>query len=184
MRDIVFAAGAGEEAVVTDAMEALRQNVEQEAANEFVGADRHGALAVCGVAAIVLVAERDTGIVERDEPMVRDGDAMGVSGQVGEHRLRPGERWPGVDDPPLLAEWHQVAEEGSSVAQANLVTEELEPTRCVQLLELAQEPSPEQLAEYTNRQQESGARRDPTLAIERETATGNDHVDVRVVHHR
>ena len=48
--DIVFAAGAGEEAIVTDAMEALRQNVEQDAANEFVGADRHGALAVCGVA--------------------------------------------------------------------------------------------------------------------------------------
>ena len=35
-RDIVFAAGTGEEAVVTDAVEALRQNVEQEAADEFV----------------------------------------------------------------------------------------------------------------------------------------------------
>ena len=35
-RDIGFAAGAGEEAVVTDAVEALRQNVEQEAADEFV----------------------------------------------------------------------------------------------------------------------------------------------------
>ena len=85
---------------------------------------------------------------------------------------------------PLLAERHQVAEEGMSIAQANLFAEELEPTRCVQLLELAQEPSSEQLAEHTNRQQESGAGRDPTLAIERETATGNDHVDVRVVHHR
>jgi hypothetical protein len=59
-----------------------------------------------------------------------------------------------------------VAEEGSSVAQANLVTEELEPTRCVQLLELAQEPSPEQLAEHANWQQESGAGRDPPFATE------------------
>jgi hypothetical protein len=74
-----------------------------------------------------------------------------------------------------------VAEEGSSVAQANLVTEEPEPTRCVQLLELAQEPSPEPRAEHANRQQESGAGRDPLLAIERKAATGNDHVDVRVV---
>jgi hypothetical protein len=31
MRDIVFAAGAGEEAVVTDAVEALRQNMGQKA---------------------------------------------------------------------------------------------------------------------------------------------------------
>jgi hypothetical protein len=67
---------------------------------------------------------------------------------------------------PLLAERHQVAEEGSSVAHANLVTEELEPTRCVQLLELAQEPSPEQLAEHANWQQESGAGRDPPFATE------------------
>jgi hypothetical protein len=35
-RDVDFAASAGEEAVVTDAVEALRQKVEQEAADEFV----------------------------------------------------------------------------------------------------------------------------------------------------
>src|SRR5215471_15164604 len=61
-RDIVFAAGAGQEAVVADAVEALRQNVEQEAANEFVRTEGHGALAVGTVAAIVLVAERDPGL--------------------------------------------------------------------------------------------------------------------------
>src|SRR5215831_12753386 len=38
-RDIVFAAGAGEEAVVPNAMEALRQNVEQKATNEFARAE-------------------------------------------------------------------------------------------------------------------------------------------------
>src|SRR5215469_11163511 len=114
MRDIVFAAGAGEEAVMADAVEALRQNMEQEAADEFVRTERHDALAVGAIAAIVLVAERDTGLVERHEPMVRDGDAVGVSGQIGEHRLWPAARRLGVDEPPLLAERHQVAEEGSS----------------------------------------------------------------------
>src|SRR5579864_4523477 len=56
-RDVGLAASAGEEAVVTDAMEALRKNVEQEAADELVGAERHDALAV---RAIILVAEGDT----------------------------------------------------------------------------------------------------------------------------
>src|SRR5215469_11571508 len=162
-RDIVFAAGAGQEAVVADAVEALRQNVEQEAANEFV---RTEGLAVGTVAAIVLVAERDPGLVERDEPMVRDGDAVGVSRQIGEHRFRPGEWRLGVDDPSLVAERHQVAEEGMSVAQPNLVTEELEAVRCMQLLEVLQEPPPEQLGEHANRQQGSGAGRDPPLATE------------------
>ena len=64
---------------MTDAVEALRKNVEQEAADEFVRAECHGALTVGAAAAIVFVAERDTGLVERDQPTVRDGDAVGVS---------------------------------------------------------------------------------------------------------
>ena len=66
----------------------------------------------------------------------------------------------------LVAERHQVAEEGMSVAQPNLVTEELEAVRCMQLLEVLQEPPAEQLGEHANRQQESGAGRDPPLATE------------------
>ena len=53
---------------MADTMKARRQNVEQEAADEVVGAERHGALAVGTVTAIVLVAEGDTGLVERGEP--------------------------------------------------------------------------------------------------------------------
>jgi hypothetical protein len=61
---------------MTDAVEAVGENVEQEAADELVRAERHGALAVGAVAAIVLVAERDTGLVECDQPVVRDGNAV------------------------------------------------------------------------------------------------------------
>ena len=113
---------------MTDAVEALRKNVEQEAADEFVRAQCHGALAIGAIAAIILVSERDTMFVERDQPTVRDGDAVGISRQIGEHRFRPGERWLGVHDPALLAQWSQVTEEGASLAQADVVTEELETT--------------------------------------------------------
>ncbi len=111
---------------MTDAVEALWKNVEQEATDEFVRAECHGALAVRAIAAVILVAERDTMLVECDQPTVRDGDAMGVSRQIGEHRFRPGERWLGVDDPTLLAERCQVTEEGTSLAQADAATEELQ----------------------------------------------------------
>ncbi len=46
---------------MADAVEAARQDVEQEAADELVGGERHDLLAVGAVAAIVLVAEGDAG---------------------------------------------------------------------------------------------------------------------------
>ena len=113
---------------MTDAVEALRKNVEQEAADEFVRAQCHGALAIGTIAAIILVAERDTMFVERDQPTVRDGDAVSVSRQIGEHRFRPGEGRLAVHDPPLLTQRHQVAQEGTPVTQADVATEELETT--------------------------------------------------------
>ena len=53
----------------------------------------------------------------------------------------------------------------------------------MQLLQLVEEQPPEQLCQHTNRQQELGARRDPAFSVERDTATGHDHVDVRVMCH-
>ena len=62
--EMAVAGGAGEQAVVADAVEALRQDVEQEAADELVGGERHDLLPVGAGAAIVLVAEGDAGLVE------------------------------------------------------------------------------------------------------------------------
>jgi hypothetical protein len=66
----------GEQAVVANAVEPARQDVKQEAADELVDAERHDLLAVRAVAAIVLVAEGDAGLVEGEQPAVRDGDAV------------------------------------------------------------------------------------------------------------
>jgi hypothetical protein len=74
-RDVGFAAGAGQQSVVADAMEALRQNVEQKAPDELVGAERHDAVPRLPVAAVVLVAEGYAALVESNEAAVRDGDA-------------------------------------------------------------------------------------------------------------
>jgi hypothetical protein len=58
---------------VANAVEPGRQQVEQEAADELVDAERHDLLAVRAVAAIVLVAEGDIGLVERDQPRMTLG---------------------------------------------------------------------------------------------------------------
>jgi len=68
--DIGLAAGAGEQAVVANAVKALRQHVEQEAPDELIGAEGHRAIALGAVAAIILVAEGHAAFVERDQPAV------------------------------------------------------------------------------------------------------------------
>jgi hypothetical protein len=53
------------------------------------GRERHYAVPRLPVAAIVLVAEGHAVFVEADEPADRDGDAVGVAGEIGEYRLGP-----------------------------------------------------------------------------------------------
>src|SRR5674476_571700 len=76
--DIVSTGGAGEQAVVADAVEALGQDVDQEAADELVGRQRHGRVPTWSLDPVILPLERNVGIVGWDQPAVGDGDAMGV----------------------------------------------------------------------------------------------------------
>src|SRR5262249_9003552 len=78
LRDVVGASGVGEEAVVTDAMEAGGQDVDQKAADELVGGERHHLGPVAPVGAVILPPEGHAGVAEGDEAAVRDGDAVGV----------------------------------------------------------------------------------------------------------
>jgi hypothetical protein len=59
-----------------DAMEAARQDMKQETADELVGRERHDLLSVGAVAAIVLVAEGDAALVEGDQAAVRDREPV------------------------------------------------------------------------------------------------------------
>src|SRR5438132_10896949 len=69
-RDVGLAGGAGEQSVVADAMEPLRQNVEQEAPDELAGRERHRAKPLPGVAAVILVAEGYAALVETEQAAV------------------------------------------------------------------------------------------------------------------
>ena len=78
--DVVRAGSLGEQAVVSDAVEALRQDMDEEAANELVCCERHHLVAIGTFDPTVLVLEADSVFVERDQSAVGDSDAMGVAG--------------------------------------------------------------------------------------------------------
>src|ERR1700679_2173421 len=94
-----------------NAVEATWQDMEQEAADELVRRERHDALPLWTIAAVVFVAEGDAGLVERDQTPIRDGDPMGVAREIGEHGLRAGERWLGIDHPSLLPDRGKMTQE-------------------------------------------------------------------------
>src|SRR5215470_11663555 len=103
-RDVVGAGWAGQQAVVTDAMEALRQDMQQEAADELVGIERHRPVPFGTIAAVILPLEGDTVVIERDQAAVGDGDTMGVAGEIAQH-LRGSCEWGfAVDHPFAVAQ--------------------------------------------------------------------------------
>ena len=65
----------------------------------FAGESHRAFLTVIG---IVLPAEADLGFGERNNPMVRDGDAMGITSQVLQDVVWSAKGWFGIDDPILL----------------------------------------------------------------------------------
>ena len=77
---------------MTDAVEAMRQDVDHESSDELGGSERHDLLALATFGAIVLPSEGDAGAVAGDQPAVGDGDAVGIARQIGQRGLWPAKR--------------------------------------------------------------------------------------------
>ena len=84
--DVVGARATGEQAIVADAVEALRQDVDQEAADELGGGECHDLLALATFGTIVLPSEGDTGVVAGNQPAVGNGDAVSIARQISQYR--------------------------------------------------------------------------------------------------
>ena len=71
--------------------EAAGQDMKQETAEKLIGTKRHEALlvAVSGVSE----TERDFFAVEGDQPVIGDGNTMGISAEISEYLIGPAERW-------------------------------------------------------------------------------------------
>ncbi len=96
-RERLGATAIGEQAEVADALEAGGHDVEQEAAQEFLGRQCHDLRAM--VIGVVAPTEVDDAVVQGQDSLVADRDAMGVAAEVGEHLCGAAEGWLGVDHP-------------------------------------------------------------------------------------
>src|SRR6516162_3030594 len=154
--------------------------MEQEAPDELVGAERHGAVPHLPVAAVILVAEGYTTLVESNEPAVGDGDAVSVAGEIGEHCCRPREGAPGRDEPLLPFKRCQKSVESLATTQAFDLAKEREPAGRVGIDKRCQEKPPEQSGKHPHRQEKAGLAAHPARPIERYPAARHNHMDVRM----
>ena len=186
-RNVGGAARIGEQPVMTDAVKALRQDVEHKAADELVGRQRHDLAPCQAVRPVVLVAEGDAALIMGDEPRVRDGHPVGVARQIGEHRLRPRERLLDVDEPLLPAQRFERCGEGGGRRQLGEAALQSQKALAMDGGKLFQHQTPEQPRQHPDRQEETAAAAaagDKAFAVKREPAAGNDHMHMRMMRER
>jgi hypothetical protein len=86
-----------QETVVANALEPVRQHMEQKPADKFVGGQGHRF--VLAAMAIILPLEADLIVLDIEEAVVGDGHAVGVAAHVVEDLLRSSEWALGIDHP-------------------------------------------------------------------------------------
>jgi hypothetical protein len=156
---------------MADPDEAAGQDVEQKPAEEGGGIERGepGGVAMGAVPP----AEGDLAVPQRDEPIVGEGDAIGIATEVGQDLLSPSEGGLAIHDPRLPRRPREWAP-GVPVRSPNLLVVE-------GVLEQAQQLAAEDLGKDTHRQEEVAAGGDPAGVVDGEAPAGDDAVDMRMV---
>ena len=100
LRQQVFFGAVGQEAKVTDAHEAIGQDVEQEAADEFVSIKEDGLFSISIFS--ISIAQGDFSVFDLENTVVGERHAVGVAAEVVENSLRRTEGLFRIDVPILL----------------------------------------------------------------------------------
>ena len=97
----LFFRAVGQKAEVTDAHEAIGQDVEQEAADKFLGVKGDGLFSIPIFS--ISITQGDFSVFDLEDAVIGERHAVGVAAEVIEHGLWRAERLFGVDDPALFA---------------------------------------------------------------------------------
>src|SRR5262252_5563984 len=179
--NIVRPGGIGEKAVVTDAVKAVGQDMDQEAADKLVGVERHQLVASVGLGPVILPFEGHALAVEGDEPAIGNSSPVCVAGKVAEDGIGSAKRSLGIDNPFDLAQCGEEGLEGCRLGEGGLVGEELQPPGLVGGAQPFEEQATEEAGEDRNGEEKAGPAGDPLLAIGRDAAARDDDVGMRMV---
>lgn len=163
MLQLLLAVSIAEEPVVANAMESTRQNVKQKSSDELIRREGHGFLLI--VVAVVSPIKFHLAIFDVDDPVIGNGDPVGITADIVHHLLWPGERWLGVDDPFHVSHWIEITGESLWILECLKQREEVQLAGVEGLLQILQEQSAEQPGEHLYGQEKVGAAGDPPGTI-------------------
>ncbi len=156
------------------------QHMQQESSDKLDSFDSH--LLASSFGGIVFERKGDVSMVNNQDAVVGNGDAMCIAAQIPKDIFRAGERRFGVDDPVLFIELVEEVPPDAGLAECGGAACQLELTGLVGLAQSSQELAPKQSAKYFDRQEKSLSGCDPRLAIGGESAAGNHAMQVGMEH--
>jgi hypothetical protein len=112
--------------------------------------------------------------------MVGDGHAMGVTTQILEHILGATEGWFGVNDPVFSEQWSQPGSEDLRLCEQSQIAGKMKLAVLRGRLKAGDELTAKHTPEHLNGEKEARTRSNPAGVIERESASGNNAVDMRM----
>ena len=120
----------------------------------------------------------DLVVVECDQSMIRDGNAVGITTEVVEHILGTTEGWLGVDDPMFSKQWPEPRGEDLRLSEWRQIAGKVQLPLLKSRLELVDELSAKYTPEHVDGEKESRARPNPAGVIAGETTRWDDAVDM------
>ena len=157
----------------------MRGDVQQQTPQELHGVQRQGAQAVATL--VILVAEGHLAMLQGHEPVVGDGDAVGIAGQVLEHMLGVLDGLLGVDDPLLVAQGGEEPLPGRGLGEFPTAPREGQLALRVGLCQARDVEVPEAAREDADGQEEVRSTRHPPCAIGRHAPGGQDTMEMGVM---
>jgi hypothetical protein len=153
--------------------------VEQETADKFHGFQRHHTEPVASL--IVFPPEDHLTVFQGHEPLVRDGDAMGIAREVLEDVLGLAQGFLRIDDPCGTPKSPQEALPGLRCRKLLTAAAQRELAPAVDVLQRREEQALEAPAEDLHRQEEVRAAGEPSGPVGCQAPSGEDTVEMRVM---
>ena len=154
----------GEQAIMTDAMETVRNRMQQETANELVGLKRHYLLPAAR--SIILPSECDAIAIDADEAGIGDGNAMRVAAEISQHLRGSSKGRLGIDDPVDAPRFFDNAIECGRIGQVGDVAKEPKLAQIISLLQFFEKQSSKQARQNPHGQEEVCPAGDPSGLVE------------------
>src|SRR5689334_21674555 len=133
-------------------------------------------------ACIVLPTESDLFPVERNEPVIADGNTMGIAAQIAKHRFWAHNGLFDVDDPVFSMQRLKKGPEYLGIFEWPGRAAETQPTPAIRTLESVENLAAEDLPQYIERKEKAISRPYPTTVVGLKPTDWHETVEMRVEH--